>query len=458
MNDDDPSRSGQDFRDRRVALGSLLKTGAVGLGGILAFPAASATGGATKADFESDRVLNAKSLGAKGDGVTDDTGTIAACISACGRAGGGTVYFPPGRYVITATLPINDSHVCIQGSGWGNTVFVPRMPAGDVFVFGDKSHAPARNKMADFSIRPPSPMASGALIHVQNGNGLILSDFEIDGGFVGLSIDDLSLQSGVHVRDFIIVNTRNAAVLIGQDSPPPYQPNEIFLTNGTISQCRIGLALVYVDGLYASAVSIYKSAHAGVCFGPTEKTVVSGSFFVNCITDSTVSGDGWYFHGRGVVSNIAMDNCFTSFNHGNGLSIQPGTRVNGLQIRGGIYQGCDHSGIIVNSTDAKNILIQGAQVGFNGKAAGNQYSGIYLAPGVGDFTIDGCTIGAVGTFVCVAENAQAWGIVVAEGSSDRYIISNNRAVGNLAGGVRDGGTGKNKTVSGNITSAPAKAN
>ena len=67
-------------------------------------------------------------------------------------------------------------------------------------------------------------MTSGALIHVQNGNGIILSDFEIDGGFSGLSIDDLSLQSGVHVRDFIIVNTRHAAILIGQNSPPRTNP------------------------------------------------------------------------------------------------------------------------------------------------------------------------------------------------------------------------------------------
>ena len=266
-----------------------------------------------------------------------------------------------------------------------------------------------------------------------------------------MSIDDLGLQSGVHIRDFIIVNTRQAAILIGENSPPPYQPNEIFLTNGTISQCLIGLALVYVDGLYASCVSIYKSTNAGVYLGPTERTVVSDSVFVNCITDSTVSGDGWYFTGKGVISNIALDNCVTSFNHGNGLSVQPNTRVNGVQVRGGIYQGCDHSGIIVNSSLAKNMLIQGVQVGFNGKAASGKYAGIHLAGGVSDFTVDACMIGAVGTFTYVSKNVQSWAIEVAEGASDGYIITNNRAVANLVGGVRDGGRGKKKTVSGNLT-------
>jgi hypothetical protein len=447
---EDKSQPGKVRTDRRVAIGSLLKTGALGLGGILASQSASATESGAKVSPGTEPVLNVKAFGAKGDGIADDTRAIAACLSACGLAGGGTVYFPPGTYVITSPIPLHHSHVRIQGAGWGNTVFAPRLQAGDVFVVGDKSHAPILIKMADFSIHPAVPMTSGALIHIQNGNGIILSDFEIKGGFYGVSIDDLGLQSGVHLRDFIVVDTRQAAIVIGQNSPPPYQPNEIFLSNGTISQCLIGLALVYVDGLYASAVSIYKSTHAGVCFGPTEKTVVSDSLFVNCITDSTVSGDGWYFNGSGVISNIALDNCVTSFNHGNGLSVQPNTRINGLQVRGGIYQGCDNSGIVINSTSAKNILIQGAQVGFNGKAASGQYSGIHFATGVSDFTVDGCMIGAVGTFTYVAKNLQAWAIVVAEGAGDGYIITNNRSIANIAGGIHDAGRGKNKTVAGNV--------
>jgi hypothetical protein len=74
-----------------------------------------------------------------------------------------------------------------------------------------------------------------------------------------------------------------------------------------------------------------------------------------------------------------------------------------------------------------------------------------FAAGVGDFTVDGCMVGAVGTFTCVSKNVQAWGIEVAEGIGDGYIITNNRAISNLAGGIHDGGAGKNKTVSGNIT-------
>jgi Glycosyl hydrolases family 28/Pectate lyase superfamily protein len=45
-------------------------------------------------------VCNVRDFGAKGDGVTLDTGPISAAIAACVRQGGGTVYVPPGRFVM----------------------------------------------------------------------------------------------------------------------------------------------------------------------------------------------------------------------------------------------------------------------------------------------------------------------------------------------------------------------
>jgi hypothetical protein len=48
--------------------------------------------------------LNVKDYGAVGDGTTDDTTAITNAINAL-PAGGGTVFFPPGVYKVTATLP-----------------------------------------------------------------------------------------------------------------------------------------------------------------------------------------------------------------------------------------------------------------------------------------------------------------------------------------------------------------
>jgi polygalacturonase len=43
--------------------------------------------------------FNVHQFGALGDGVTLDTDAINRCIEAATKAGGGTVYFPPGKYL-----------------------------------------------------------------------------------------------------------------------------------------------------------------------------------------------------------------------------------------------------------------------------------------------------------------------------------------------------------------------
>ena len=93
-----------------------LVAGAVGLGILAKAPPAMATDG-TGLDFEDlqfegynnvkDPKWNESSPGlgdggAKGDGVTDDTLAIDACIQASAASvGAATVYFPPGTYIIT---------------------------------------------------------------------------------------------------------------------------------------------------------------------------------------------------------------------------------------------------------------------------------------------------------------------------------------------------------------------
>ena len=49
---------------------------------------------------QTSTVCDVRHFGAKGDGVTLDTGAVSLAIAACVKQGGGTVYFGPGRYVI----------------------------------------------------------------------------------------------------------------------------------------------------------------------------------------------------------------------------------------------------------------------------------------------------------------------------------------------------------------------
>jgi hypothetical protein len=59
--------------------------------------------------------------GAKGDGSTDDTAAIQTAITAA-SAGGGTVFFPAGTYIISNTLSVTADNVQLLGTGRNSTI------------------------------------------------------------------------------------------------------------------------------------------------------------------------------------------------------------------------------------------------------------------------------------------------------------------------------------------------
>ena len=58
--------------------------------------------------------VNVKDFGAKGDGVTDDTEAIQKAITQL--SGGGVLFFPAGKYLITEDININVPFITIQGT------------------------------------------------------------------------------------------------------------------------------------------------------------------------------------------------------------------------------------------------------------------------------------------------------------------------------------------------------
>lgn len=61
-------------------------------------------------------MFNVRDFGAVGDGVSLDTGAIQAALDACGRAGGGEVYAPAGRYLV-GTLELRSGTTLNLGGG-----------------------------------------------------------------------------------------------------------------------------------------------------------------------------------------------------------------------------------------------------------------------------------------------------------------------------------------------------
>ena len=71
-----------------------------------------------KAITDHNRVVNVLDYGAVGDGVTNDTAAIQAAINAI-PVNGGTVYFPAGKYIISAPLTVSVKNTVLCGYGCG---------------------------------------------------------------------------------------------------------------------------------------------------------------------------------------------------------------------------------------------------------------------------------------------------------------------------------------------------
>ena len=69
--------------------------------------------------------FDVRQFGAQGNGFDDDTAALRAALVQAGEAGGGTVFLPPGRYALSATLWI-PPHVTLQGAGPHNSILAVR--------------------------------------------------------------------------------------------------------------------------------------------------------------------------------------------------------------------------------------------------------------------------------------------------------------------------------------------
>lgn len=72
--------------------------------------------------------LNVLDYGALGDGATNDAAAIQKTINQVLSAGGGVVYFPPGKYLIASGLTITGSDIALQGAGKDVTTIFGGIP------------------------------------------------------------------------------------------------------------------------------------------------------------------------------------------------------------------------------------------------------------------------------------------------------------------------------------------
>ena len=118
---------------KRILISSFFALGCLILATALArgeAPAAASAPEVTSDDFAPpkiplptfpDKNFNVKDFGATGDGSTDDTPALNKAIARCSAEGGGTIHFPPGKYMVASVHLLSnvqlllDDHAVIEG-------------------------------------------------------------------------------------------------------------------------------------------------------------------------------------------------------------------------------------------------------------------------------------------------------------------------------------------------------
>ena len=216
--------------------------------------------------------------------------------------------------------------------------------------------------------------------------------------------------------------------------------------------CNSTLTWIYMDS-YAFSLVIDKAALIDGAYGITMEDNVGGGFNVSApqwIEGFDIELDHNYICGLNAAHGASMDlvdvwisSVFTS----NGITIGSGFAGEFTMSNARIFGNWQH-GALVSSPNVYGGFVN-CRFSANGvEAPGTVYNGLSFAAGVSNFTVTGCFSGSMHN---VGDNYQAYGIEVNTGGSDHYTITNNVCTGNNSGGVGDGGTGMNKTVSGNVT-------
>lgn len=85
------------------------------------------------------RYVDVKDFGATGNGSTDDTAAIQAALDQFNNIGPGEVYFPPGTYVTSSPLIINNCAIHIRGAGQGASTIRSSVSSNNIIFVSQDS-------------------------------------------------------------------------------------------------------------------------------------------------------------------------------------------------------------------------------------------------------------------------------------------------------------------------------
>ncbi|NTG73314.1 hypothetical protein G6M02_08230 [Agrobacterium rhizogenes] len=385
--------------------------------------------------------FSVKLFGAVGDGTSDDTAAINAAITMAKH-----IYFPAGTYKTTSAIAITASGYTLQGAGKQVTTIAPAFASGDCFTIGTVAGIDSI-AIRGMTIKPTITKTSGASIRlIEIANIIVLDDVYIYGGYNGIAFEANNTNQSIdqQLSNFYIRDCTNVGILCDGGTG---MPNDIFLSQGVLSNCNIGMKFASVSGLYIHDVDAVGSTNQGILFAPAVGQRVIFGLLNNVLAD-TSGAAGWHFNASGTIGNISCTDCWSAGSGGSGVLFS--AAVYGMSWKGGIIRNNVQHGVAF--AVGGKIGFSEAQIFNNSRTTSAAYDGVNFASGVTDVAIRGCFIGSGGLdFAVGGTNNQRYGInLVASGTSANIIITENNLTGNVTGAMFDGMTLTSKVIKNNL--------
>lgn len=388
--------------------------------------------------------IDVTAYGAVGDGVTDNTVSIGNAVSGLPSTGG-AIYFPPGVYNTAGAITPGISNVLIFGAGAGSSVIQSTSATVDIIDFGAATGSYSNCSVRDISLTSSVTRTAGNYISFDNVTNGIVSNVAMSGPFVGIN---LLASSFIFITSTFInapVASTGVGILVQSGNNYNIGRSAVFLASGT--QPLYGLQFQACDSALVADCSFVNTGY-GVVMNPASGATVKKIGISGCAVPGCTN-DGIFINpaSGGTVANIRLTANRLTLNSGNGLNLGTAGTINAVQfISGEVTDNALHG---INVGGGTYVMVDSAHIGGNSTASSGTSNGVNIAAGVSKFDVRNCRIGVS---PANSSPAQKWGIQVASGSSNNYVINGNDLNDNVTGGLSDGGTGTAKQLVGNLPS------
>lgn len=377
-------------------------------------------------------------------------GDVEAALTAAGTAGIGTgaeVFIPPGNRAPTAAYTIPNG-VHVFGAGPSTRINC----AGNWFAFAFTGGNRSRISNLYISASSPQTAAGGGIDFTGAQYNIDVDHIYLGANlYTGLKLTP-SAQGGIWFIDRIRwngVTGCNTAIEIG-DGTNLLSDVVLSRLSGTAATNTDMVNWIYqrtsTDTIIFNECEFVKGTNGALIAQTAVSGLVTGSRMRNVLFDTMSAA--------GVQIDNARDFEFLDCSLQDlGTTSTPAARIGGtntqaVRWRGGIFQQNQGDGLVI-STGAAKTLVHGVTFANNNTFNAAGKAGVSVAANVGKFQVLGCTIGNDLTGTGVAAGHHKYGVVVAAGTSDNYIVTNN-TISVETTAVSDGGTGTNKIITGNI--------